>query len=375
MESIDIIESLSDIDEAEWNILAGSNPFLQHYFLKALEETGCAINSTGWTHQFILLHRDKALVGVAPLYLKTHSRGEFVFDYAWADAYERYGLPYYPKAVVAVPFIPVTGPRLLAKLHSDKLTLAKAAIHYTEKLGISSLHVLFPDSSDLDALKEAGYSIREGVQFHWNNHNYQDFNEFIFAMNHEKRKKIQQSRKKIFESGVSFRWLLGSEITNEYLEYFYHCYSKTYAEHRSQPYLSREFFQRILNASPESFLMIIAQIDSKSIASALNILGVDCLYGRYWGCTEFISGLHFETCYLQAIEYCIQNKIEIFEGGAQGEHKIARGLLPTKTFSAHWISDSRFADAIDQFLDNESNAMKKYVMELEASTPFRIIDN
>ncbi|OIQ95245.1 hypothetical protein GALL_227230 [mine drainage metagenome] len=375
MESVGIIESLNDVDEAEWNILAGSNPFLQHYFLKALEETGCAITSTGWTQQFILLHRDKALVGAAPLYLKTHSRGEFVFDYAWADAYERYGLPYYPKAVVAVPFTPVTGPRLLAKSHSDKLALAKAAIHYTEKLGISSIHVLFPDSSDLAALKEAGYSIREGVQFHWNNHNYQDFNEFISSMNHEKRKKIRQARKKIFESEVSFRWLLGSEITNEYLEYFYYCYSKTYAEHRSQPYLSLEFFQRILNASPESILMIIALIDGKPIASALNILGGGCLYGRYWGCTEFISGLHFETCYLQAIEYCIQNNIEIFEGGAQGEHKIARGLLPTKTFSAHWISDSRFADAIDRFLDEESNAMKEYVKELEASTPFRRIDN
>lgn len=375
MESIEIAESLNDIGEAEWNMLTGSNPFLQHYFLKALSVSRCAINSTGWTQQYILLRRDKLLVGAIPLYLKTHSRGEFVFDFAWAEAYERHGLQYYPKAVVAVPFTPVTGSRILAKSHNDKLTLAKAAIDYTKNLGISSLHVLFPDSNDLTALKDAGYSIREGVQFHWKNRNYKDFNEFISSMNHEKRKKIRQERKKIAESGVYFKWLLGSEITNEYLAYFYYCYSKTYAEHRSKPYLSLEFFQLILNASPESILLIIALIDDKPVASAINILGSESLYGRYWGCTEFISGLHFETCYLQAIEYCIQKNIKTFEGGAQGEHKIARGLLPTKTFSAHWISDTRFADAIDRFLDEENNAIKGYVKELEASTPFRKADN
>lgn len=374
MESINIVGSLNDVDQAEWNNLVGSNPFLQHYFLNALAETRCANNSTGWTQRFILLHREKRLMGAVPLYLKTHSRGEFVFDYAWADAYERNGLPYYPKAVVAVPFTPVTGPRLIAKLQDDKLLLAKAAIHFIGKLGISSLHVLFPDSSDIEVLKEAGYSIREGVQFHWRNQNYQDFNEFISSMNHEKRKKIHQARKVISKSGVHFCWLLGNKVTNDNLDFFYTCYSKTYAEHRSQPYLSYEFFQRIINASPESILMIIALKDDKPIASAFNILGGNCLYGRYWGCIEFVNGLHFETCYLQAIEYCIQNNIGTFEGGAQGEHKIARGLLPTKTYSAHWISDSRFAEAIDRFLDEESNSMKVYVKELEASTPFKKVD-
>lgn len=375
MESLEIVNSLNDVNVDDWNALAGLNPFLQHCFLKALADTGCATTKTGWTQQFILLRRDEELVGAVPLYLKTHSRGEFVFDYAWAEAYERFGLPYYPKAVVAIPFTPVSGPRLLAKTHHDKSALAKAAIQYTKNLGISSLHVLFPEESDLQSLREAGYLIRKGVQFHWNNNNYQNFNEFLSSMNHEKRKKIRQARKKITESGVSFNWLYGNQITDEYLDYFYHCYSKTYAEHSSQPYLSLNFFQRILKTSPGSMLVIVALLNGKPIASALNILGGGCLYGRYWGCTEFISGLHFETCYLQAIEYCIQNKIEVFEGGAQGEHKIARGLIPTQTFSAHWISDQRFSDAIDLFLNEESNAMKIYVKELEASTPFRRIEN
>lgn len=375
MEIIKIVESLNEVNELEWNTLAGSNPFLRHCFLKSLAETGCADKSTGWTQQFILLYRDNTLVGAAPLYLKTHSRGEFVFDYAWADAYEKNGLQYYPKAVIAIPFTPVTGPRLIANSYNDKLTLAKAGISYTEKLSISSLHVLFPDSSDLTALKDAGYSIREGVQFHWKNQNYQDFNEFISKMNHDKRKKIRQARRIISESNVSFRWLIGSEITEQYLDYFYYCYSKTYFEHRSLPYLSREFFLSIINKSPSSILMIIAQIDGKLIASAINIIGDGCLYGRYWGCTEFISGLHFETCYMQAIEFCIQKKIKTFEGGAQGEHKIARGLLPTKTYSAHWISDTRFANAIDRFLDQESDAMKSYFTELENSTPFKKINS
>lgn len=371
MEKILIADSLKDVRELEWDSISGSNPFLQYYFLSALEETGCAARNTGWVLQYILLYRDDKLVAAAPMYLKTHSRGEFVFDFAWADAFEKHGLQYYPKAVIAVPFTPVTGQRLLGKSTNDKLTVAKAAIQYTSKVGISSIHVLFPNSTDLTSLKEAGFSIREGIQFHWRNNKYQDFNEFLNSMKHDKRKKIRQSRNFISKSNLTFKWLLGTEITNSYLDFFYYCYSKTYYEHRSNPYLSIEFFKTVIQRSPESFLLIVAQRENELIASALNVIGDDVLYGRYWGCSEFISGLHFETCYLQAIEYCIQNKMGFFEGGAQGEHKIARGLLPTKTYSAHWISDSRFSDAIDNFLDYETDAVQKYFKELEESIPFK----
>jgi predicted N-acyltransferase len=371
MEKILIVDTLKDVDELEWNSITGSNPFLQFYFLTALRETGCAASNTGWTQQFILYYKNDTLVGAAPMYLKTHSRGEFVFDFAWAEAYKNHGLQYYPKAVIAVPFTPVTGPRLIGSSINDKLTIAKAAINYTAKMGISSIHVLFPDPADLTTLKAAGFSIREGIQFHWRNKEYQNFNEFLNCMKHDKRKKIRQSRNLISKSNVTFKWLLGSDITNEYLDFFYYCYSKTYFEHRSRPYLSIEFFKRIINKSPESFLLIVAKNDNESIASALNVVGDGVLYGRYWGCSKFISGLHFETCYLQAIEYCIQNKIALFEGGAQGEHKIARGLLPTKTYSAHWISDSRFSGAIDNFLDDEINSMQQHFKELEESTPFK----
>lgn len=371
MEKILIADTLKDVDELEWNSIAGSSPFLQHYFLNGLKETGCATSNTGWTQQFILYYRDDALVGASPLFLKTHSRGEFVFDFAWADAYEKNGLQYYPKAVIAVPFTPVTGPRLLSSSLKDKITIAKAGIHYAKMLGISSVHVLFPDSNDIVALKEAGYSVREGVQFHWHNNGYKNFNEFLSSMKHDKRKKIKQSKSLISKSNITFKWLSGNEITNDNLEFFYHCYSKTYIEHRSEPYLTFEFFKYIIQKSPSSFLLIIAYLDDEPIASAFNVKSEAILYGRYWGCTKFVSGLHFETCYLQAIEYCIENKLSTFEGGAQGEHKIARGLLPTKTYSAHWISDKRFSDAIEYFLEEETISIQNYFKELEDSTPFK----
>lgn len=370
MENIFIVDTLKEVNEHEWNLIAGSNPFLQHYFLTSLAESGCATCETGWSQQFILYYRDGVLVGAAPLYLKTHSRGEYVFDFAWADAFEKHGLQYYPKAIIAVPFTPITGPRLLGSSINDKLAIAKTGINYAEEIGISSIHVLFPNSEDVSLLKKAGYLIREGIQFHWHNHDYKDFNEFLSCMKHDKRKKINQSRNFISKSNVTFKWLTGSEITDDYLEFFYYCYSKTYFEHRSKPYLSIEFFKSVIFKSPQSFLMIIAQIDKSPIASALNVIGDNVLYGRYWGCSKFISGLHFETCYLQAIEYCIQYKIGKFEGGAQGEHKIARGLLPTKTYSAHWISDSRFSDAINNFLNEETIGIQEYFTELEESSPF-----
>lgn len=305
------------------------------------------------------------------MYLKSHSHGEYVFDFSWANAYERHGVPYYPKLVSAVPFTAVTGPRLLTHRPEDKALLAQGAVELATQLGVSSLHVLFPDSNDLETLRNMGFMVREGVQFHWKNAGYKSFDAFLGAMTRDKRKKVKQDRRHVTEAGVTFRKLRGLEITEESLDFFYRCYKTTYHSHYSAPYLTPSFFRAIYKEMPESMLLVLALQDGIPVASALNFIGSDSMYGRYWGTTKFISGLHFETCYMQAIEYCIDNSISIFEGGAQGEHKLARGLLPTATWSAHWVADRQFAAAIEQFLQHETNGMNEYVDELEAHTPFK----
>lgn len=362
---------LAHIAPEQWNALTEGQPMLQHAFLSAMHETGCAAPSTGWAPHFLALWRDAQLVGAVPLYLKSHSRGEYVFDYAWADAFERHGLRYYPKLLSAVPFTPVSGPRLLATQHADRVLLARGLITFAQDVKVSSLHVLFPNDQDLLALKEAGFMVRESVQFHWTNPGYENFDAFLATMSHDKRKKIRQDRKKVVAAGISLRCLHGAQITNAAMDFFYDCYCRTYFSHGNPPYLTRDFFQRIFDAQPETIMLVLALRDEKPIAAALNLLGGDTLYGRYWGSTEFVSGLHFETCYLQAIEFCIAHGITYFEGGAQGEHKMARGLLPTPTWSAHWIADSRFAHAIEDFLSEETAAVGEYLGELESHSPFK----
>jgi predicted N-acyltransferase len=370
-QQIEVVDSLSTVEKTEWDRLAGGNPFLRYDFLHTLHTTGCAQRRTGWIPHFLLLRREKILVGAMPLYLKTHSRGEYVFDYAWAEAYSRNGMPYYPKLVSAVPFTAVTGARVLAASTDDKTILAQAAVELAAQLEVSSLHVLFPDSVDANALREAGFMMREGVQFHWKNDSYGSFDAFLATMNKDKRKKIKQDRRHVAEAGVTFRRLRGSEITEADLDFFYQCYATTYDNHYSSPYLTPGFFRELLQAMPESLLLVLAQQEGRRVASALNFIGGDAMYGRYWGTTHFISGLHFETCYMQAIEYCIENGLAVFEGGAQGEHKLARGLLPTATWSAHWVADRRFAEAIGEFLAAETAGMDHYIDELEAHAPFR----
>ncbi|WP_026640472.1 GNAT family N-acetyltransferase [Bordetella petrii] len=363
--------SLAHVDAQQWNALAGTQPFLRHEFLSALHDTGCAAPSTGWTPYYLVLRRDGRLAGAAPLYLKTHSRGEYVFDYAWADAFERHGLRYYPKLLAAVPFTPVAGPRLLAGNAQDRLELARGLIELAQGLQVSSLHVLFPDDDDLQALRKAGYMVREGVQFHWRNAGYAHLDEFLAALNHDKRKKIRQDSKKVRNAGVTFRWLRGAQIDDDMLAFFYRCYCHTYFTHGNPPYLSQAFFQRLRARLPQALVLIVAMRDGAPIAAALNMQGGDTLYGRYWGALEFVPGLHFETCYAQSIAYCIEERLACFEGGAQGEHKMARGLLPAPTWSAHWIADARFAAAVEDFLERESAAINSYMGELEAHTPFR----
>ncbi|MGI4815583.1 MAG: GNAT family N-acetyltransferase [Janthinobacterium lividum] len=369
--TLSVTSSLESVGAGPWNRLAGEHPFLRYEFLETLHATGCASRQTGWRPEYLLLRRGDELVGAMPLYLKSHSRGEYVFDQAWANAFERNGLPYYPKLVCAVPFSPVTGPRLLAADHDDRVLLARAGAAIVSQLKVSSLHVLFPNQQDIEALKEAGYMLREGVQFHWENAGFENFEQFLAAMSHDKRKKIRQDRRRVSDAGVRFRWLRGAQIDAASLDFFYRCYASTYESHWSSPYLTPEFFQRIRADMPDNMLLVIGDKDGAPVAAALNMVGGDTMYGRYWGATEFVSGLHFETCYMQGIEYCIAHGLARFEGGAQGVHKMSRGLLPTATWSAHHVADPRFASAIAEFLDSETAAMDDYLTELEAHTPFK----
>jgi predicted N-acyltransferase len=366
-----IIDTLADIDPAQWQALAGDNPTLSYTFLHALHETGCAAPNTGWSPRYLILQRDGELHAAMPLYLKAHSRGEYVFDQGWADAFHRNGIPYYPKLLSAVPFTPVTGSRLLARTTEDRALLAQAALQVAQQLGTSSLHILFPADEDRQALAEAGYMLREGVQFHWENQDYADFDAFLASMKMEKRKKLRQDRKRVEDAGIHFEHLAGSAISDEVLRFFYQCYVSTYEAHYSRPYLSLAFFQRLLAETPDSLMIVLAKRGETSVAVALNLVGGNVMYGRYWGTQEFVSGLHFETCYVQSIAYCIRHGLARFEGGAQGIHKMSRGLVPTATWSAHWVADPRFADAIGDFLTQETAAMDEYLEELAEHIPFK----
>jgi len=362
---------LSRIDAQAWDALAGDQPFLRHAFLCALHETGCAAPETGWAPHYLALWCDGGLIAATPLYLKSHSRGEYVFDYAWADAFQRHGMRYYPKLLSAIPFTPVTGPRLLASNDEDRATLVRGLVAFAEEVKVSSLHLLFPSDADMRVLRDAGFMIRESVQFHWTNDGFADFDEFLARMSHDKRKKIRQDRKKVAAAGLAFRWLRGGDIQEADLAFFYDCYCRTYFQHGNPPYLNRDFFVRAYREQPDAFVLIMAERDGEPVAAALNLAGGDALYGRYWGATEYVPGLHFETCYMQSIAYCIAHGIARFEGGAQGEHKMARGLLPTPTWSAHWVAHPGFAEAIQNFLDEETSAVTDYLGELEAHTPFK----
>lgn len=371
-EHITLASALADIPAAQWNALAGDHPAVRHEYLNALETTGCVGPGTGWQPNHILMYRNKVLAGAMPLYLKSHSRGEYVFDHAWAHAYQRHGVPYYPKLLCAIPFTPVPGPRLLARTSQDKIRLLKAAIAVAENNNISSLHILFPHDADLSAMNDSALMIRSNVQFHWNNASYASMNDFLAAMNQKNRKKIRQSRRKLHDEGIEFRWLEGNDIDDDTLDFFYRCYHQTYIEHGNLPYLKPEFFYQLRDTLPGQLMIVLAQRGRQAIASALNLRSATHLYGRYWGSMQFLSGLHFETCYMQGIEYCIARGLDRFEGGAQGEHKLARGLMPVQTHSAHWISDPMYAQAIDSFLQHEQAMVSNYVDELESHSPFRV---
>jgi uncharacterized protein len=371
-----IVSSLAEIGQAAWDGLlarqADANPFLSYAFLHALHESGSASAATGWQPQYLTVWRNNALAAALPLYAKTHSYGEYVFDWAWADAYERHGLDYYPKLLSAIPFTPVTGSRLLAMDGEAMHVLVAAIVALQQENAFSSTHVLYPPQAEAEVLRDAGFLLRTGVQFHWLNAGYQHFEQFLETLERKKRKNIRAERRKVHEAGVRFRQIEGRDATEADWIFFKRCYDHTYAAHHSRPYLNLDFFLRIAASMPQNLLLIVAERDGRQIASSLVVVDERTLYGRYWGALEQIDCLHFETAYYQPLEYCIARKIACFEGGAQGEHKMARGFLPQTTWSAHWLAHPAFADAIEHFLQRESKGIAAYMDELNEHNPFRI---
>ena len=370
-----IVSSLSEIGQPEWDALvclqADGNPFLSYAFLNTLHETGCACAQTGWQPQYLTLWRDETLQAALPLYAKFHSYGEYVFDWAWADAYHRHGLDYYPKLLSAVPFTPVGGSRLLARDATATTALIEALLALQQQSGVSSTHILYPPQGQAARLKEAGFMLRTGVQFHWLNNGYGNFDDFLSTMERKKRKNIRAERRKVQDAGVTFRHIPGAQASPADWRFFKRCYDHTYAAHHSTPYLNLDFFLHIGAAMPQHILLSVAEREGRPIASSLLIHTKKTLYGRYWGALEEVPCLHFETAYYQALDFCIAHGIECFEGGAQGEHKMARGFLPQQTWSAHWLAHPDFADAIEHSLRQYRDGIASNIDELNDRTPFR----
>ncbi|KWI44805.1 hypothetical protein WT72_33905 [Burkholderia pseudomultivorans] len=377
-----ILSSPAEVAADEWNALlardAQPTPFLRHEFLDALHVARCAVDETGWSPHFVTLTdaRTGRLAAAAPVYAKQHSYGEYVFDWAWADAYQRNDLPYYPKLLCAVPFTPVQGTRLLAADDDARRRLAATLLAFAEQSDVSSLHVLFPTGDEARLLESMGMMLREGVQFHWINDGYRHFDDFLGTLEQKKRKNIRAERRKVHDAGIRFRRLTGDQIGDADWRFFSRCYRQTYREHFSSPYLNLDFFRTIGATMPENLLLVIAEADGRPIASALAVYrrgehGGGTLYGRYWGALEHVPCLHFETAYYQLLEFCIEAGLDTFEGGAQGEHKLARGFLPTVTHSAHWLAHPAFSDAVARFLERETEHIHAYVDELREHDPFR----
>ena len=448
-----VLASPLEVDATVWNALLAlqshPTPFMRHEYLAALHESESAVPHTGWTPRFMTLWEGDLLVAACPLYLKSHSYGEYVFDWAWASAYEQHGVPYYPKAVVAVPFTPVPGTRLMARDAAARQGLVQALCQWCEDEGISSLHVLFASDDDVLTGAREGLMLRHTVQFHWKNVAptlgtdvsslppegalaalgrpgggsgaaptlgtggfllptesvlaaveshcdsgsaaagtlaYRDFDDFLAHLTQEKRKKFRQERRRVAEAGVTFRWAQGADITADDWNFFYRCYERTYLEHGNPPYLTRAFFQQMADRMPEHWLLFIAEREGRPIASSLIAISAQpssargqyhskyagcTAYGRYWGALERVDCLHFEACYYQPLAWCIAHGVQRFEGGAQGEHKMARALLPVPATSMHWLAHPAFADAVDRFLAREGAGVEQYLDHLQARSPFR----
>ena len=370
----------AEIDAAAWDALVAAQPsatpFMTMAYLRALHASKSAVERTGWAPHFLLVEHDGDLVAACPLYLKDHSYGEYVFDWAWADAYRRHGLDYYPKLLDAVPFTPVSGSRLLARSPEHRLVLLRAIEQLARSAGLSSAHLLFLDDADRTAARDAGWSLRTTVQFHWTNRAdapYADFAGFLASLQRDKRKKIQQEQRRVAESGITFSAATGDAIASDNWDFFYRCYTLTYRAHHSTPYLTRDFFSRSAATMARNWLLFTAWRAGKRIAASLIAIDPErkAAFGRYWGAVEHVSCLHFDACYYQPLAWCIANGYQRFEGGAQGEHKMARGLMPTQTWSAHWLAHPQFARAVDDFLAREGKGVESYLDELNERRPFK----
>jgi len=378
-------DDLSGIEPGAWDGLLARqdapSTFMRHAYLSAMQTSQSAVPETGWTLQVISLWRETptglALAAACPLYLKTHSRGEYVFDHAWADAYERHGLAYYPKALVASPFTPVPGSRLLAESDAARQALLAALLALCQTNDIPSLHILFGSPQDLQACEQAGLLQRSQVQFHWQNQGWRDFDDFLGSLNQEKRKKIRQERRKVQEAGVSFRAVRGPDMTGDDWALLLRCYQQTYWEHGNPPYLTPAFFDAMRRDMAANWLLFVAERDVQPIGISLIGLHLNTqgqpqvAYGRYWGALARVDCLHFEACYYQPIEWCIANGVQRFEGGAQGEHKMARALLPTPTHSAHWLAHPAFSEAVARFLEREKAGVENYLEALHQHSPLK----
>ncbi len=374
-----VVEYLSGIDQigsSTWNNITGTRyPFLRHEFLGALENSGSVSADTGWQPHHVVVYQEQEPAAVMPLYIKTDSYGEFVFDWAWADAYQRHGYEYYPKLLTAIPFTPATGPRLSVIEESLRPSIVALIINSLRELtthkGYSSWHLLFPEKRELKVLESQGLSLRTGCQYHWFNQDYTSFDDFLGKLSSRKRKNIKRERRRVAEQGIQLRRINGPEVSEQQLSDFYTFYQATYYKRARRGYLTLGFFQEILQKMPEQLVLIMAYHNQQAVAAALCFQGNDTLYGRYWGCLEEFECLHFEACYYQGIEYCIEQKLHKFDPGAQGEHKISRGFEPVNTWSLHWIEHPDFRAAIDDFLEREAQGIDLYMTQAAQLLPFK----
>ena len=375
---INFLNSIEKIDKEDWDsILKNKYPFLKYDFLKSLETTKCVSAEQGWTPFHVVVSEDnEKIIAVMPLYIKTDSQGEFIFDWSWADAFYRNGLEYYPKLVSSIPFTPASGPRILIadeKRNTEIIKVVSNALkQIAEDKNFSSVHVLLANKDEIEDFSREDFSLRTSYSFHWFNKQYKNFDQFLDDMTSRQRKNIKKERAKIAQQGISMLRVNGEEITKEMIETFYQFYQVTYLKRGMRGYLNFEFFQKIIEQIPESVLLVLAKNkEGEYVAGALNFFDDKKLYGRYWGCLEEYDSLHFETCYYQGIEFCINQNLKSFDPGVQGEHKIKRGFCPIETYSAHWIKDIRFKEAIDDFLGREREHILEYNFDRRALLPFK----
>lgn len=374
---VDFVDSIEKISKEDWeSVLNNKYPFLQYDFLKTLEVTKCVSPEQGWTPFHAVVSEGEMIIAIMPLYIKTDSQGEFIFDWSWADAFYRNGLEYYPKLVSSIPFTPASGPRILFTDQSKSLIIVKevssALKRISQEQSFSGVHILLAEKDEINKFSREDFSLRTSYSFHWFNNNYESFDSFLKDMTSRQRKNIKKEREKIAKQGITLSRIKGEDISHEMIETFYQFYQVTYLKRGMRGYLNFKFFESIIKHSPDSILLVMAQnSDGNYVAGALNFYDDQKLYGRYWGCLEEYDSLHFETCYYQGIEFCIGHGLGSFDPGVQGEHKIKRGFCPIETYSAHWIRDARFKEAIDDFLERERTHILEYNYDRRSMLPFK----